>query len=578
MEGVKKKEKRQYFSEAEKQAICERNNQEYIQNGKRPGWREIASWFAETHNGKKISQAGVSTILSKRSADLLGQSLSAPQAVSKRRRAVYWPKLDDALFEWHMRMQGRVTITGLVIKEKAAEFFPLIYPGEEAPKFSDGWLTIWKKRHSVKQIVQHGEASDALRHHCVLALDEMNSIRQLLEDYHLQDIYNFDETGYFFRMQPDRRLSTTSMEGEKKDKLRITVALTCNGTGSHKLPPWIIGRAENPRCLKNINRDSLGAVYRFNETAWMKHDIMVEYLHWFDRKMRGRKVVLLMDNFSAHELGVRLIGGEKALENTLIVWLPANTTSVWQPLDQGIIQAWKAHTKRHQIRHLVREVERTPEGGKIPKATLLQAIRWAVEAWNTDLKPSTIFNCFTKSTVKFFGPIQLRHEGDNPEPLLNVEGAEIEAIIAEVQQDMEFLQGVNHLPLGDDINLDEFFNPIEERVDDELNQIEPSILNHYLPVNKEEQLIWEEADSDEPEKPEEIPQLKVTTPAAFEHLKQLELYFLQSEDSDSVSAVLTGLTNARRVLEDKRKEQLLRQPQQKLTDFFSPTNRVFSHP
>lgn len=300
----------------------------------------------------------------------------------------------------------------------------------------------------------------------------MNSIRQLLEDYHLQDIYNFDETGYFFRMQPDRRLSTTSMEGEKKDKLRITVALTCNGTGSHKLPPWIIGRAENPRCLKNINRDSLGAVYRFNETAWMKHDIMVEYLHWFDRKMRGRKVVLLMDNFSAHELGVRLIGGEKALENTLIVWLPANTTSVWQPLDQGIIQAWKAHTKRHQIRHLVREVERTPEGGKIPKATLLQAIRWAVEAWNTDLKPSTIFNCFTKSTVKFFGPIQLRHEGDNPEPLLNVEGAEIEAIIAEVQQDMEFLQGVNHLPLGDDINLDEFFNPIEERVDDELNQIE----------------------------------------------------------------------------------------------------------
>lgn len=101
-------------------------------------------------------------------------------------------------------------------------------------------------------------------------------------------------------------------------------------------------------------------------------------------------------------------------------------------------------------------------------------------------------------------------------------------------------------------------------------------MNHYLPVNEEEQLIWEEAD--EPETPEEIPQPKVATPAAFEHLKQLELYFLQSEDSDSVSAALTGLTNARRLLEDKRKEQLLLQPQQKLTDFFSPTNQVFSHP
>lgn len=204
----------------------------------------------------------------------------------------------------------------------------------------------------------------------------------------------------------------------------------------------------------------------------MKDDIMVEYLHWFDRKMRGRKVVLLMHNFSAQELGVRLIGGEKALENTLIIWLPASTTSVWQPLDQGIIQAWKAHTKRHQIRHLVREVERTGEGGKVSKAILLQAIRWAVDAWNTDLKPSTIFNCFTKSTVKCFGPIQLRHEGGNPEPLLNIEGADIEATIVKVQQGMEFLQGVNQFPLGDDINLDEFPNPVEERVDDELNQIE----------------------------------------------------------------------------------------------------------
>lgn len=145
---------------------------------------------------------------------------------------------------------------------------------------------------------------------------------------------------------------------------------------------------------------------------------------------------------------------------------------MWQPLDQGIIQAWKAHTKRHQIRHLVREVERTREGGKVPKSIPLQAIRWAVEAWDTDLKPSTLFNCFKKSTVKSYGFIQLRHEGDNPEPLLNVEGAEIEAIIVEVQQDMEFLQGVNHLPVGDDINLDEFPNLVEERVDDELNQIE----------------------------------------------------------------------------------------------------------
>ncbi len=72
--------------------------------------------------------------------------------------------------------------------------------------------------------------------------------------------------------------------------------------------------------------------------------LMQEYLHWFDRQMRGRKVVLLLDNFSAHEFGVnalssygdiRKIGGP-VLENTHILWLPTNATSIYQSLDQSL--------------------------------------------------------------------------------------------------------------------------------------------------------------------------------------------------------------------------------------------------
>ena len=44
---------------------------------------------------------------------------------------------------------------------------------------------------------------------------------------------------------------------------------------------------------------------------------MEEYLRWLDNKMRGegRKVLLLLDNFSSHELGVQLVGGKEALAN-----------------------------------------------------------------------------------------------------------------------------------------------------------------------------------------------------------------------------------------------------------------------
>jgi hypothetical protein len=45
--------------------------------------------------------------------------------------------------------------------------------------------------------------------------------------------------------------------------------------------------------------------------------IIEEYLRWLDNKMRGegRKVLLLLDNFSGYELGVQLVGGKKGLTN-----------------------------------------------------------------------------------------------------------------------------------------------------------------------------------------------------------------------------------------------------------------------
>lgn len=52
-----------------------------------------------------------------------------------------------------------------------------------------------------------------------------------------------------------------------------------------------------------------------------------------------------MDNFSAHEAAFEAI--ESQLQNTLIIWLPPNSTTRYQPLDQGIIRTWKAHWK-HQ--------------------------------------------------------------------------------------------------------------------------------------------------------------------------------------------------------------------------------------
>lgn len=60
--------------------------------------------------------------------------------------------------------------------------------------------------------------------------------------------------------------------------------------------------------------------------------------------MAKRKVVLLKDNFSAHEAAFEAIDSQ--LQNTLIIWPPPNLTTRYQPLDQGIIRTWKAYCKR----------------------------------------------------------------------------------------------------------------------------------------------------------------------------------------------------------------------------------------
>jgi hypothetical protein len=110
--------------------------------------------------------------------------------------------------------------------------------------------------------------------------------------------------------------------------------------------------------------------------------------------MVGRKVAPLMDNFSAHEAAV----SEIQLQNTLIIWLPANSTSRYQPLDQGINRTWKAYWKRQWNRYLMHEFHQQRD--PLSTMNLLKAIRWGSEAWSLDITAETIQNCFQRAMKK----------------------------------------------------------------------------------------------------------------------------------------------------------------------------------
>ena len=139
-------------------------------------------------------------------------------------------------------------------------------------------------------------------------------------------------------MPPDRGLADKRNPGIKGSKVRLTYALKSNTTGSEKLPPIVIGKACKPRAFKSKTGFQLGFHYWNNAKAWMTSSLYQEWLQQWDRKLRAenRKILLFQDNFSGHIV-------PDGLQNICVENFEPNLTAHVQPMDQGIIQCFKAH-------------------------------------------------------------------------------------------------------------------------------------------------------------------------------------------------------------------------------------------
>lgn len=72
----------------------------------------------------------------------------------------------------------------------------------------------------------------------------------------LEQIYNADESGLFWRMLPEHTLASShekNAPGRKIIKARITFMPCANVSGTHKLPLLVIGTAQKPRAFKSVN-------------------------------------------------------------------------------------------------------------------------------------------------------------------------------------------------------------------------------------------------------------------------------------------------------------------------------------
>ena len=113
---------------------------------------------------------------------------------------------------------------------------------------------------------------------------------------------------------------------------RITVLCCSNLTGTDKCKLLVIGKSFRPRCFKNVNLDNLPVTYHANKKAWMTSLKSFEWLAAWDSYLTkvNRKILLLV-NCTAHP-------HVSTLKNIQLEFLPPNTTSLIQTMDQAIIK------------------------------------------------------------------------------------------------------------------------------------------------------------------------------------------------------------------------------------------------
>lgn len=218
----------------------------------------------------------------------------------------------------------------------------------ESFNVSEKWVRNFTSRNRMTSVVLHVEAGSVDDGAIAEGLAE---IRKACQEYELENIFNVDETGIFYKLLPKRTYLSNaekrqSARGTKgmKAKDRVSAYMCTNATGSGKLPMSIIGKSKNPRCFRKAPPP---IKYFSQANAWSDSATFKQW--WlevfipFIRQWTHLPVLLLMDGCASHDL---LVDPKEQIKT---MTYPPNCTSKHQPMDMGIIAATKREYRKRLL-------------------------------------------------------------------------------------------------------------------------------------------------------------------------------------------------------------------------------------
>ena len=301
-----------------------------------------------------------------------------------------------------------IPINGQFVKHSAMECAKKL--NIEGFKASNGWFDRLKKKYSINLVAISGESASADRNG---AKNFAEGIRNLIEGYSDDEIFNLDETGLYWKAMPDKTLTRNGklVAGRKMNKERLTIPFLV-GKAGEKYEPVIIGKSDRPRALRGKDLNHLGVHYTSNTTAWVTKQFFIKYLNKINENLikNNKRMLLLLDNCSCHKLD--------DFSNIKLLFLPPNTTSLIQPLDQGIIRCFKSYYKKYFMNNILSGAG-IDFDTKIKSYNIFHAIQNISLAWKK-VSNQTVQNCF--------------------KPLFELQkSSEVEEVLEEQKMDLDIL-------------------------------------------------------------------------------------------------------------------------------------------